>query len=88
MNVVMAYRSTPPRIDYDILSKKHGLTRRESEICLLVFKGFADHQLASALGISYYTVRTHLKRIFSKLGVASRSELNYVILEDLIDISF
>ena len=88
VKAVMAYRSPVPRIDAGLLAKRFHLTPREAEICLLVFKGFADQQLASALGISFYTVRTHLKRVFSKLGICSRSELNYVLLEEMIDLSF
>ncbi len=88
VRAVMAYRSTLPRIDAGVLAKKYLLTPREAEVCLLVFKGFADQQLASALGISFHTVRTHLKRVFSKLGVSSRSELNYALLEEMIDLSF
>ena len=88
VRAVMAYRSPLPRIDAGLLARKYRMTPREAEICLLVFKGFADQQLASALGISFYTVRTHLKRVFSKLGIASRSELNYVLLEEMIDLSF
>ncbi len=84
----MARRSSLPRIDAGLVAKKYLLTHREAEICLLVFKGFADQQLASALGISFHTVRAHLKRVFSKLDISSRSELNYVLLEGMIDLSF
>ena len=88
VRAVMAYRSEPPQIDAELLRDKYFLTPRETEICMLVFKGFADHDIASALGISFHTVRAHLKHIFSKLDATSRSELNYLLLEGMVDVSF
>jgi len=85
---VMACRSSPNIIDKNLLMRKHHLSPREGDIVLLVCKGLIDQEIASALDISFYTVRTHLKHIFTKLDVTTRSELIYVLLEDLVDISF
>jgi DNA-binding CsgD family transcriptional regulator len=51
------------------------LTRREREIALLAAEGFLPLNIAASLGIGEATVRTHLKRIYAKLGVSSRLEL-------------
>jgi len=88
VRVVIAHRHVSQTIDTELLRRKYLLTPRETEICLLVFKGFTDQEIASALGISFHTVRTHLKHAFAKLDATSRSELNYLLLEGIVDVSF
>jgi DNA-binding CsgD family transcriptional regulator len=51
------------------------LTARELEVATLVASGRPNKQIASALGISEWTVSTHLRRIFAKLGVDSRAAM-------------
>jgi DNA-binding NarL/FixJ family response regulator len=50
------------------------LTRREKEILDCLSKGQVDKQIADALGISPWTVHGHVKNIFGKLRVHSRTE--------------
>lgn len=50
------------------------LTGREQEILALIAQGKRNQQIADALGIARYTVETHLKNIFRKLRVQSRTE--------------
>ena len=50
------------------------LSSREREILLLMTEGKNLHHIADAIFISYETVRTHVKRIYKKLHVASASE--------------
>jgi DNA-binding NarL/FixJ family response regulator len=50
------------------------LTRREHEILNWVSKGCVDKEIAGSLGISGWTVHGHLKKIFEKLGVHTRTE--------------
>jgi DNA-binding NarL/FixJ family response regulator len=50
------------------------LTAREQEILGYVSKGFLDKEIASALGISIWTVHNHLKHIYEKLNVHNRTE--------------
>jgi DNA-binding CsgD family transcriptional regulator len=47
-------------------------SRREIEIVWLVFQDAPDQAIAAELAISVNTVHTHLKRLYSKLGVRSR----------------
>ena len=49
------------------------LTRRELQIALLVAEGKCDKDTARDLGISNYTVREHMRRIFHKLNVTKRT---------------
>ncbi|HZQ48512.1 MAG TPA: response regulator transcription factor [Verrucomicrobiae bacterium] len=50
------------------------LSRREQELLDLLVKGYRDKEIAEALSISFETVRSHLKNIYEKLHVHSRTE--------------
>jgi DNA-binding NarL/FixJ family response regulator len=50
------------------------LTPREKEVLRLMAEGIASRDIASRLGISYTTVRTHIRSLGSKLGVHSKLE--------------
>jgi DNA-binding CsgD family transcriptional regulator len=49
------------------------LSVRELEIARMIADGLSDKEIAWRLGIEISTVRTHLKRVFAKLGVRRRS---------------
>ncbi len=51
------------------------LSPREQEIVRLVAKGHPNKIIAAVLEISPWTVSTHLRRVFAKLGVSSRAEM-------------
>ena len=51
------------------------LTAREADVAAAVVRGLGDAEIAAELGISYSTVRTHLKNIYRKLGVRSRTAM-------------
>lgn len=53
------------------------LTERELQIATLVALGQPNKHIASQLRISEWTVSTHLRRIFIKLGVDSRAAMVY-----------
>jgi DNA-binding NarL/FixJ family response regulator len=50
------------------------LSERESEVLALVAKGYSNKEIADHLAIGFETVRTHLKNIYEKLHVRSRTE--------------
>jgi DNA-binding NarL/FixJ family response regulator len=50
------------------------LSSREMEILDLVAKGLTNKEISPKLNISYDTVRAHLRRIYEKLHVRSRTE--------------
>lgn len=61
-------RTPPP-------SSVGALTPRECEIARMIGAGLSDKAIAAVLEISRYTVSTHLRRMYAKLGVASRAAL-------------
>ena len=58
------------------------LSPREQEIVRMVAKGHPNKAIAGVLNISSWTVCTHLRRIFAKLGVASRAAMIARIMEE------
>ena len=50
-----------------------GLTVREVEVLRLVAAGLTDAQVAERLVLSVRTVHSHVRSIYRKLGVSSRS---------------
>lgn len=50
------------------------LTRREREVLALLSKGRVDKEIAQALDISAWTVHGHIKNIFERLKVRTRTE--------------
>jgi DNA-binding CsgD family transcriptional regulator len=57
------------------------LSPREHEIARMVAKGYANKSIASVLDISSWTVSSHLRRIYAKLGVSSRAAMVARLLE-------
>lgn len=51
-----------------------GLSPREREILELLAEGFANKQIASRIGLTDGTVRWHLRHVYHKLHVRSRTE--------------
>jgi DNA-binding CsgD family transcriptional regulator len=50
------------------------LTPRESEVLELVARGYAYAEIARLHSVSMHTVQTHIKNLYAKLAVHSRSE--------------
>jgi two-component system nitrate/nitrite response regulator NarL len=57
------------------------LSPREQEIGRMVAKGHPNKVIADVLNISSWTVCTHLRRMFAKLGVGSRAAMVAQLLE-------
>lgn len=66
--LTMFTRYAQPKSDY-------GLTTRETEILHHLVNGLSKKHIASQLNISFYTVDTHLKNIYSKLQVHSQVDV-------------
>lgn len=62
--------ATPTRAPRNI-----AFTDREKDVVQLLLKGMSVQQIADKLGVRYYTVSTHIKHIYKKLGIHRRAEL-------------
>lgn len=62
-----------------------GLTAQELRILRHVGSGLSNDEIASALHVAPSTVRTHLKHVYAKVGLGSRSEaISYAIRSGLV----
>ena len=61
------------------------LTEREIEIVKLIVAGFTDVLIAEKLIISPHTVKTHRKRILSKLNLPNTASLVRVAVQNGLD---
>ncbi|MFV2119674.1 response regulator [Streptomyces sp. Act-28] len=57
------------------------LTARESEVLLLIAQGLSNADLAEHLTITDHTVKTHINRLFAKLGIRDRAQAVIVAYE-------
>lgn len=60
-----------------VIELPEALTDRQVKILKLVSQGFSSKEISEKLDISYYTVTTHIKNIYNKLQVNSRTEALY-----------
>ena len=68
-------RATELLDEIDVARDAGGLTPREREVADLVANGLSNRQIAEALVITEGTAEVHIKRILSKLGFRSRSQV-------------
>jgi DNA-binding CsgD family transcriptional regulator len=59
----------------EMLVRRYGITPAEERVLTLLVQGFAPQDIATALGCSEPTVRTHLKRLFVKTGTGGQLDL-------------
>jgi len=64
--------AVPPRPELP-----EALSRRESQVLDLVARGFTYPEIAQQMGVSVTTVQTHVRNIYGKLGVHSKTEAVY-----------
>jgi two-component system, NarL family, response regulator LiaR len=65
-----------------VIDNRSRLSSRELEVLRLAAKGLANKDIASELNLSLRTVKGYFVNIFSKLGVASRTEAVIVALQN------
>lgn len=71
-----ALSESPPEYSEKTRSK---LTEREWQVANLITRGLTNEQIAEATSISIHTVKTHILKIYKKLGVKNRVSLNRVL---------
>ena len=58
------------------------LSERELEITALVAEGVTNREIAVRLFLSPNTIKVHLRNIFTKTGVSSRTELSMLAVQE------
>ena len=69
------------------VSRHLRLSPRESQIAQLVFVDRKEAAIALALQMSPHTVRSHMERLYRKLGVASRVQLVVHIVRTFLSLT-
>jgi len=72
------FSKRPPSVAPERLSV---LTDRESEVLVCIARGLSNQELAQQLGIAGNTVKTHVKRILTKLGARDRAQAILIAYE-------
>jgi DNA-binding NarL/FixJ family response regulator len=55
-------------------SRSVQLSPREREVLLLLSRGLGNREIGEELGVSIETVKTHIERLYKRLGVTSRTD--------------
>jgi len=68
--VVQTFKKPPVAEDTELAQ----LSPREREVLDMLARGLLQKEIAHQLGVSYWTIQTHIGRIYEKLHVHSRSQ--------------
>ena len=72
--LIETFRQRPEAAPARDASELDDLTEREHEVLVLVARGMTNGDIAAHLFLSEGTVKTHVKRIFAKLGLHDRTQ--------------
>lgn len=72
--VITYFQGQPPPDAADSSAELENLSPREREILEFLTQGLSDKEIADRLGVKHGTVRFHLKHVYEKLHVRSRTE--------------
>jgi DNA-binding CsgD family transcriptional regulator len=72
-------RATGERVRKRTVETSGELTAQEAQIARLARDGLSNPEIGTRLFISAHTVQYHLRKVFAKLGITSRSQLDRVL---------
>jgi DNA-binding CsgD family transcriptional regulator len=64
-----------------VSTSDHQLTAQEAQIARMARDGLSNPEIGGRLFLSTHTVHYHLRKIFTKLGISSRTQLDRVLLD-------
>ncbi len=64
------------------LRERYGLTERQVAVARLVAEGCTNAEIATRLGVSFFTARNHTEQVLGKLGVGARSAVGARLFEE------
>jgi DNA-binding NarL/FixJ family response regulator len=62
------------------LRERYGLTDRQVAVARLIAEGCTNAEMASRMGLSFFTVRNHAEQVMAKLAVSNRSSVAPLLL--------
>jgi two-component system, NarL family, nitrate/nitrite response regulator NarL len=69
------------QIEGDLWLRWRSLSAREQEVAALACLGYTNKQIASQLGVSAETVKTHLHHALTKFNLRTRTELGLLLVD-------
>ncbi len=77
-----ALQAMGAKVGRSTVATSTALTAQEAQIARLAGDGLTNSEIGTRLFLSHHTVEWHLRKVFSKLGIASRREISAVLPED------
>lgn len=74
-SLIFGKKEAARRSEGELGPATEALTRRERDIVHLVGRGMGNKEIARELGLSVTTIRSHLQKVYDKIGTGSRVEL-------------
>lgn len=71
----------------DLHARDWGLTKAETDVAIMVVKGFANAEIAAMRGSALQTVKSHLSAIYQKSGLDGRYQLIAFITDEVCEAS-
>lgn len=69
---------------WESLEARLSLPPRQCQVIRHLFHGHSDKQIAEAIGVALPTVRSHLRRVYTRFNVQDRTELVLHIVREFI----